>query len=387
MNHDKKSKIGILSTSIVTLSYMALTPILGQISKNFSGISDALAQMVFTLPSLMMLVFAVFAGKLTQYFYKRTLILFGLLVFLCGGIFPFFFHTAIWQLLFGSALMGIGTSFVSVIGNALICDCFSGKERGSLMGLNASFVGIGGLISSFGGGQLASTHWYNAYLTFLILVPIFIIAYFFLPQGQLPQKNVRQKAKVQFKPSACIYFLGIIGFLYFVFQNAYNTNSALLITNLGLGGSSVASLVTMLNAVGGITGGLCFGKFYATVRKQVESFAMLIAAIGFFLSFACSNLPAILIGGFLVGAAFAIFNAAGTLLISQYVPIEQNAFTAAIYLAVINLGAAISPYIVNTLASVAAPGPAVRFLTCGIMIGICSIVSFFFWNTFQKRTL
>lgn len=386
MNHEKKSKIGILSTSIVTLSYMALTPILGQVSKNFSGISDSLAQMVFTLPSLMMLVFAIFAGKLTQYFYKRTLILFGLLVFFCGGMFPLVFHTAIWQLLFGSALMGIGTSFISVIGNALICDCFSGKERSSLMGLNASFVGIGGLISAFLAGQLANTHWYNAYLTFLILVPLFIIAYLFLPQGQTPQKSVRQKVEVSFKPSACIYFLGLIGFLYFVFQNAYNTNSALLITTLGLGGSSVASLVTMLNAVGGIAGGLCFGKLYSTVHRQVESFAMLLAAIGFLLSFVCGNLPAILIGGFLVGTAFAIFNAAGTLLISQNVPIEQNAFTAAVYLAVINLGAAISPYIVNTLASVAAPGPVVRFLTCGILIGICAIVSFIFWNVFQKRT-
>ncbi|MCX7658713.1 MAG: MFS transporter [Oscillospiraceae bacterium] len=163
--------------------------------------------------------------------------------------------------------------------------------------------------------------------------------------------------------------------IYFTMQNAFNTNSSIYISDMRIGGADTASTATMCNTLGGILGGICFGVLVSKTKQQIETVALAMSGAGFLLCFFLPSLIPILIGGAMVGFGFAVFNAAGTYLLSKSLRPENNAFTASIYMAAINLGAAISPMVVNPISSIFEGTTATRFLMTGIAIVICAIIS------------
>ena len=122
-------------------------------------------------------------------------------------------------------------------------------------------------------------------------------------------------------------------------------------------------------------GGLCFGFLAAKTKRQIETVALAMSGAGFLLCFFLPSLIPILLGGAMVGFGFAVFNAAGTYLLSKSLKPENNAFTASIYMAAINLGAALSPMVVNPVSDIFGGTTAMRFLVTGIVIALCALVS------------
>lgn len=384
MKNKTAARIGILTATTCSLSYMAFSPVIASISAAFPETDVSLVQMIMTLPSLLFIVFSPLAGKLMQFVPKKSLAIGSILLYLIGGLFPFFFHANIWQILSGSVIMGCGSGMLMPVLNSIICDCFEDGERGQLMGLNATFVALGALLFSFVSGQLARLGWQYSFLCFLLLIPVLLISIKFLPQGVTASAGSGKQGKFQISPY--IAFLFIIGIVYFTMQNAYNTNSSLYISDMGIGNADTASTAVMCNTVGGIIGGICFGFLAAKSKQQIETVALAMSEAGFLLCFFLPSLLPILAGGVMVGFGFAVFNAAGTYLLSKSVKPENNAFTSSVYLALINLGAALSPVAVNGLSAVFGQGTAVRFLITGIVIAACAVVSIIV-NSIQKKAM
>ena len=131
-------------------------------------------------------------------------------------------------------------------------------------------------------------------------------------------------------------------------------------------------MATLLNTLGGIVGGAVFGIIVKKLQDQVQTAALILAGVGFLLAFLVRSFVPVLVGGALVGIAFAFYNATGTYLLSKYLKPENNAFTVSVYMAVVNVGAALSPVVVNTLA--AGQGTASRYLLCGILCAVAALV-------------
>lgn len=370
-----KRKIGILAANSSALSYLALSTILAAVAEEFPAVSQSLVQMIITIPSFMILFVSLISGKLSQYISKKKLMLAAIAFSLAGGLIPFFIHSSIYALLFGSCIIGIGSGILTAVSGAMVCDCFDGAERGKMLGYSASAVGVGGMLFTFAGGQISKLGWHYTYLTFLILIPVLLVAAFCLPE----QKPQAEKATGR-SPGGGLHFspyiicMLVVGFFYFIFQNAFNTNSAMYIKELQIGSMDTASFATVFNALGGIAGGLTFNLFFGRLKKQIQTGAMVISAAGFMLAVLFGVLPVIFAGGFLVGLAFALFNASGTLLISHHVPEEKRAMMIAVYIAVINFGAFVSPIAVNALSAPAGGGIAVRLLVSGIGIAVFAVI-------------
>lgn len=375
MANKAKIKIGILVTCTCSLCYMAFSPIIASMAAAFPDAGISLVQMVMTLPSFMFIVFSPLAGKLTQRIRKKTLVTASLLMYLLGGLFPFFFHSNIWLVLMGSVVIGSGSGLLMPVINAIICDCFNEEDRAQLMGLNATFVAIGAMLFIFVGGQLVSLlgDWFYCYLSFLLLIPVLAVALLCLPDSGPAQQ--KEESGSGFEMNPYVAFIFVIGFLYFVMQNAFNTNSSLYISETGIGGPEAAGLATMCNTLGGIAGGAVFGLLVKKAKDQAQTVALALAGAGFLLAFFVRSLVPVLAGGALVGAAFAFYNAVGTYLLSKYLRPQNNAFTVSVYMAVINVGAALSPVVVNAVSSLAGEGTAQRYLVCGAAILACGVAS------------
>lgn len=375
MANKAKIKIGILAACTCSLCYMAFSPIIASMAAAFPDTDISLVQMVMTLPSFMFIVFSPLAGKLAQRIRKKSLVTASLLMYLFGGLFPFFFHSNIWLVLTGSVVIGCGSGLLMPVINAIICDCFEEGERAQLMGLNATFVAIGAMLFIFVGGQLVSVFgaWYYCFLSFLLLVPVLAVALLCLPGGGPSQGQEAGGSGFEMNPYVAFVFA--IGFIYFVLQNAFNTNSSLYISEAAIGGAEAASMTTMCNTLGGILGGAVFGLLVKKAKDQAQTVALALAGAGFLLAFSVRSLVPVLAGGVMVGAAFAFYNAVGTYLLSKYLKPENNAFTVSVYMAVINVGAALSPVVVNAVSGLAGQGTAQRYLVCGLAILACGAVS------------
>lgn len=368
-------KAGLLITCMISLSYLSLSPILASIAKSFPDVNQSLVQMVLTLPNLMFIICAPLSGILSRLIRKKTVVEIAALCYLIGGLFPFFFHSSIWMLLFGSMIIGLGTGLLMPVSNELICDYFDLNERGQMMGLNATFVAIGGIMFIFLSGMLSGIAWHYSYLCFLLVIPVLIVIIFCVPDG-IKHVSEGGKSKSGFEMNPYVFALFIIGFLYFILQNAFNTNSSSYVSEIMQGDGKIASVITIANSIGGMIGGTLFGIIVKKINNQIETLAVSFAAVGFFLAYLLPSFAPLLLGSALVGAGFAIFNAAGTFLLSQKLKPENNAFTVAIYMALINLGAAMSPFIVNSVSGIFAPTLAIRFLVCGIALAIVAAASF-----------
>ncbi|WP_028235756.1 MFS transporter [Pseudobutyrivibrio sp. MD2005] len=372
----RKTTIGILSLCAVGLSYMALSPIIASISAAFPEANVTLAQLVLTLPSFLFIVCSPLSGIAMSFINKKAIALFSLACYFVGGLFPFFFYSNIYWLLAGSAIIGVGTGFLMPLINGFIVQYFDKNERAMLMGLNATFTALGALLFIFIAGQLSRFGWRYSYLVFTLVALIIVIAMICLPKGAPEKSDETEKGGSAFEMNPYIFGLFIIGIIYFIMQNSFNTNSSAYVQEIVGAGASVASLVTMVNTVGGIIGGMTFKSVVGRFGKQVETVTLVVVAIGFFLAYFAKSLSLIAIGSFFIGYGFAVMNAAGSYLLSLNTRPETNAFTVSIYLALINLGASLSPIVINSLGSIIGESIAIKFMFVGIVILLTGIGSF-----------
>ncbi len=378
-----KHKLGILLACCATLSYMCITPVLANMTDAFPAIDPTLVQMVVTLPSLLLMPFSLIAGQLARRVSKKMLALLGISLELLSGLIPLFFHAHIFPILLGSAINGCGLGLMMSATNGLICECFEEDVRSRMLGLNAAFVNIGALFFGFVGGQLSRFGWHCVYFAYLVLIPVLLLAWRWMPEGQLDHPAPRQRHTSRFSPWVAGCF--VIGFLYFASQNAFNTNAALYISELQLGNAMTASYCTMGNSLGGIFGGIFFGTLERRCRNQIETAALLLSAVGFLAAFFAPSLPVLLLSSILIGCAFAFFNASGTLLITRFCRPGQQSLVISAYLAVINLGAALSPVLVSSAARLLGDTVAQRILLVGSMILTLAVCSFGMLQSEKKQ--
>ena len=121
---------------------------------------------------------------------------------------------------------------------AIICDYYTGEDRNRMMGFQSAAISGGAMVFSLIGGWLSNWGWSRAYLALLLLVPCLFAVILLMPKGiieQEPEGENRQNHKQRRHLSSFIWFISIIGFVYYICQNTYNTNVSLFVEEAGLG--------------------------------------------------------------------------------------------------------------------------------------------------------
>ena len=170
--------IGIWSISALTsLPGLAVSPILGELSTIFPHATELDIQMLTSLPSLLIIPFVLFAGKLAEKRDFIRLLRVGLWLFAASGVL-YLFSSKMWQLMAVSALLGIGAGLIIPLSTGLISRYFTGEYRVKQFGYSSAITNMTLVVATAVTGYLAEVHWRVPFGVYLLpLISLVLSAY------------------------------------------------------------------------------------------------------------------------------------------------------------------------------------------------------------------
>src|SRR3954471_5914436 len=171
----------IFAMFLPIMAIIALAPALPTLIGHFSYIPNfgVYVPMILTAPALCIAVLSPFAGRLSDLFGRRNLMLIAMFLYGFGGIAPFFLEN-FWAVMTGRIVLGIAEAFILTIGNALLADYFDEKERPKWLAVQGAVGPILAFVTILGSGFLAAKGWQWPFIVYALAFPIFISALFFL---------------------------------------------------------------------------------------------------------------------------------------------------------------------------------------------------------------
>jgi EmrB/QacA subfamily drug resistance transporter len=212
-----RSKIIIMlsvmaSLFLVALDQTIIATALGKIVQDFNAF-DSLSWIV-TAYLLTATITVPIAGKLSDIFGRRTVLLVGVAIFvagsLMGGLSPNVVSLVLWR-----AFQGIGGGIITANAFTIVGDLFAARERGRWQGIIGAVFGLSSVVGPLLGGFLTDgQHIFNLTTdwrwTFFINVPIGIIAFALIAVYAPPLRH-EGKSKIDFVGAALLaVFLGVL---------------------------------------------------------------------------------------------------------------------------------------------------------------------------------
>ena len=170
--------IAIWSVSALTsLPGLAVSPVLGDLTKIFPKATDLDIQMLTSLPSLLIIPFILLGGKLTEKVDYVRVLKVGLWLFAASGIL-YLISNRMWQLIVVSALLGIGSGLIIPLSTGLVSKYFVGTYRVKQFGLSSAITNFTLVIATAVTGYLAEVSWHLPFLVYLLpLVSILLVGH------------------------------------------------------------------------------------------------------------------------------------------------------------------------------------------------------------------
>ncbi|MBQ4915889.1 MFS transporter [Maribacter sp. MMG018] len=177
---------------------------------------------LITLPSLGVVVFAPFVGRLLNRLGTLRLLSLGLIPYGVLGVIGAYI-TNDFLLILDRFLLGVATVTVQVSVTAYIAECFTGKERMKMIAWQGMAIELGGVIFLAIGGMLGEINWQFPFYIYLIALLCLFLVWKTLPKMQANKEgeevaldtNTKGAAKVWsiFGASLLAMMLFFIGFV------------------------------------------------------------------------------------------------------------------------------------------------------------------------------
>jgi MFS family permease len=165
------------------MSGATVSPSLPAMKQQFeSAIADpdlrtTLVKLVITLPALFIVIGSPIAGLIIDRFGRKPLLLITAILYGFAGSSGLYLES-LTAILVGRAFLGLAVAGVMVSATTLIADYYSGSARAAFMGLQAGFMGLGGVVFLTIGGALAQQNWhypFGIYLLAWLIVPLIVL--------------------------------------------------------------------------------------------------------------------------------------------------------------------------------------------------------------------
>ncbi len=247
-----------------------------------------------------------------------------------------------------------------------------------MLGLYAAFISVGGTVSSLLGGRLGSSVWYHAFLAYLILIPIIALEVILLPKGHLDQEETAEQVQQSKKMSPQVWMIALTGFVFYVCINVINNNAAMLVAERALGGSVQSSYITTCYTIAGLITGFFIGKIVVRLKRKTIAAAYVLGAAGLLIGYIGNSVALICTGAFIAGVGFCIFGSTANFHVSEMSTPATLTFSIAFLSAIINLGQAFSPVIINLTSSAAGAAVGTRFMVAGAVSLLLAVLAAIF---------
>ncbi len=346
MLKNKKVAVSIFLTALAFgLNIVGISPILAVINTKYQEYGTGVIQLLQTIPYLLLMLGSLLVGWLTTKISKKKIVLIGLLIIGVCGVLPFFSESFI-VLVISRVLIGFGFGITGPMNTAVAAELIPEDDRAAYMGLHVVGMGIGTMLGSMLGGALAAISYRNYYLIYLF--PFIAMVGVQLLLSETPTAKADKASGV--KLNRMVYIISFASFLHTLFINAYSTNIGIYIADSISDNTSLAGMVTAVNAAFALLTGLFFSKISAKLKSFTLPFSIICAAVGYGLVLTVKGMAGVLIVSALCGVSLSCFMAIGSYLIS--ISVEQDAVAKAsgIFSVIGGIGGLIAPIFMGNAA-------------------------------------
>ncbi|WNZ24943.1 MFS transporter [Leptolyngbya sp. NK1-12] len=185
----------LLVSTLTVMAGATIAPSLPAMRQYFSAVANAdyWVRLVLTVPALFIALGAPIAGTIIDRFGRKGLL--GLAVFLYGlAGSSGFVLSSIGPILLGRMLLGLSVAAIMTTATTLIADYYLGAARAQFLGLQAAFMGFGGVIFLTLGGYLADLNWRLPFLIYLVAWLILPLIVFVLPEPRINRTGAQPTA-------------------------------------------------------------------------------------------------------------------------------------------------------------------------------------------------
>lgn len=170
--------VAILSLSlVVNLPGLAISPMLGSLSKIFPGTGSLEQQLLTMLPNLLIIPCLLLSGWLARRKHKINYVVASLALFTACGV-GYMFAATMAQLIVISCLLGIAAGILIPFSTGLLADTFAGRYRMRQMGLQSGISNLSVVVATFAVGFLSRVgNWHLPFAVYLMpIIPLALSA-------------------------------------------------------------------------------------------------------------------------------------------------------------------------------------------------------------------
>ena len=311
--------IAIWSISALTsLPGLAVSPILGDLTKIFPKATDLDIQMLTSLPSLLIIPFILLGGKLTEKVDFVRILKIGLWLFAASGIL-YLISNKMWQLIVVSALLGIGSGLIIPLSTGLISKYFVGTYRVKQFGLSSAITNFTLVIATAVTRYLAEVSWHLPFLVYLLpLISILLVGHLKESQSDAAVKPSSQSTAPSGQTAAVdtggskygihikhllqiMLFYGVTTFI--VLAVIFNLSFLMEKHHFSSGNSG---LMISLFFLAIMAPGFCLDKIVDELKERTKAYSLLSMAVGLALIWIAPIEWLIIPGCILVGLGYGI---------------------------------------------------------------------------------
>lgn len=366
----------VMSVFLTSAGTNTVTSSLQSIADAFPTIAYTSILLVYTLPSLVIIPFSIFAGMMVGSKIKyRTLVIFGLVLFIVGGVAPAFMNDFA-AILFSRAVFGIGLGILTPLGNALVLHLFEGQRRANMLGIGTVVMNIGCIALQLLGAYLCVINWHYVFLAHALGIVSLVIALFLLPE---PQKEHSETTELILgKKSgipASVYIQCALFGVGTMCMSPIMANMSTIIQTSHMGNAASVGIVLSVYTAGAMFAGAIFGKIYKAMNWYVIPGGLLMTAIGMGCVNYGNNLIMMTMGIVLAGIGFNFLAPSIMMNFGALISPTKSATAVGILMAFMNLGVFLTAYYIAILTHITGnTSPKFPVFAGMLIFGISAIV-------------
>jgi MFS family permease len=170
----------LLASTLTVMSGATIAPSLPAMQSHFAAVanSEFWVRLILTVPALFIVIGSPIAGQIVDKLGRKPLLFGSAILYGLAGSSGLWLNS-LFAILAGRALLGLAVAGVMVSATTLIADYYQGEARTHFMGLQAAFMGFGGVAFLSVGGFIADLDWrlpFAIYLFAWLLLPGIAIA-------------------------------------------------------------------------------------------------------------------------------------------------------------------------------------------------------------------
>ncbi|MDJ0637150.1 MAG: MFS transporter [Xenococcaceae cyanobacterium MO_188.B29] len=315
----------LITSTLTVMSGATIAPSLPAMQEFFANVENSalLVRLVLTIPALFIAFGGLFAGQLVDKMGRKPLLIISTLLYgLAGG--SGFILNSLGTILIGRAVLGLSVAGVMTSVTTLIADYYQGQKRADFMGLQAAFMGLGGVIFLSVGGLIADLNWRFPFLIYLSAWAILLGIVATLYEPNLNTNNQSEDSSKTTEPSMPIAVLVMIygiSLFYMVAFYLIPVQLPFYLQNLDNSTASAAGLAIASSTLASSISSLRYGFVKERLGfVSIVVLALAIAAVGYLVISIAPSYNTVLLGLIIAGLGFGLLMPNLSVWLSSIIP-------------------------------------------------------------------